>query len=78
MKFIVMNSKGQYGVESHHTGFGGNGTSKLYFTNNINEATLFQKMTYDKVNVNCRKKVIVKLSAEETREVTLIEEKEVR
>lgn len=75
MKFIVMNSKGQYGVEVPHTGFGGNGTSKLIFTDDINKATLFQKMVYDKVGVDYKKDVVVKLAADETRVVTLVGEK---
>ena len=70
-KFVVMNSKGEFGIESKPTRFGGNGTSKLNWTLDLHSATLFTKMTFDMINSEDKGKVIAKLNAEEVRTVRL-------
>ncbi|APC44318.1 hypothetical protein [Pseudoalteromonas phage PH357] len=72
MEFVIINRKGEYGVEKLHTGFGGNGTSKLTFTPDINKATLFTKSSYDMIQVDYKRDIVAKIPAEETRVVSLI------
>ena len=68
MKFVIINSKGEYGVEKLHTSLGGN----ITFTPDINKATLFTKASYDMVQIDYKRDIVAKIPAEETRVVNLI------
>lgn len=72
--FVVINKNGEYGVEKKSSGFGGNGSTTLTFTPDINSATVFTHYRYSFVRNECTKDVVAKLPAKEIRVVELLGE----
>lgn len=69
--FILINSNGEYGIEIKSTGFGGNGSTKLRFTSDLNQASIFYESTFKLLQTEFKNQVVAKIPAMEKRVITL-------